>query len=312
MKVAVLGANGRVSNIVAKAFLAHGHDVVAVTRTGEAKGLAGKVEFRAADATSAEQLIAATSGVDLIFNGLNPPYDKWEEFVMPMARAVMAAARTHGVPHLFIGNVYNYGKQIPLDASPETRQFPETSKAKIRIEMEALFRREAMDHGVKTVILRAGDFYGTEGTGSWFDQMMITKIEKGTFTWPGPVNLPHAFAYTPDLAEAFVALAERMADLPVYDEFTFEGHTLDGKQFQALVEKAVGRKLKTAGVPWFAIRLMGLFQPILAALHEMRYLWFTAHSLSNAKLKSYLGEIKTTPPAQAVREALIAQGKKVV
>jgi nucleoside-diphosphate-sugar epimerase len=311
MRIAILGANGRVAHEVAKSFLAHGHDVVAVTRNGRCEGLDGKVEFRAADAMSEAELVAATAGVDLIFNGLNPPYDQWAKKVMPMARNVMAAAKAHGVPHLFIGNVYNYGHAIPVNAGPETRQVAETRKGKIRIEMEEMFEDEARRNGVKTVILRAGDFYGTSGTGSWFDLFMIKGVDKGTFTWPGRSDIPHAFAYLPDLGNAFVALAEKMDTLPVFDVFTFEGHTLSGNAFKRCVEKATGRKMKLGAAPWWMFRLISPFYGMAREVLEMRYLWNTAHSLGSEKLRALVGDLYVTPADVAIRQALIDQGKQV-
>lgn len=311
MRVAVLGANGRVSHEVARAFLAKGHDVLAVTRSGRCDGLSGKVQFRNADASSQAELIAATQGADLIFNGLNPPYDQWAEKVLPMAQNVVAAAKAHGIPHLFIGNVYNYGHAIPVGAGPDTRQFAETRKGKIRIEMEKLFEDEARRNGVRTVILRAGDFYGTSGKGSWFDLIMIKDIDKGTFTWPGRCDIPHAFAYLPDLAGAFVALAERIGTLPVFDSYTFEGHTLNGVEFRRHAEKAMGKSSKLGAAPWWIFQLASPFHRMARELLEMRYLWNTPHSLNGGKLKALLGDIPSTPADVAIRQALADQGKAV-
>lgn len=311
MRIAILGANGRLSHEVARAFLAQGHEVVAVTRSGRCEGLDGRVEFRAADAMSEAELTAATAGVDLIFNGLNPPYDQWAKKAMPMAHNVMAAAKTHGVPHLFIGNVYNYGHAIPENAGPDTAQRAETRKGKIRIEMEQLFADEARRNGVKTIILCAGDFYGTSGKGSWFDLFMIKSIEKGRFTWPGRSDIPHAFAYLPDLANAFVALAGRIDSLPLFDRYMFEGHTLSGAQFKRHVDTAIGRASKLGGAPWRMFRLVSPFYGIAREVLEMRYLWNTPHSLNGEKLEALVGELPTTTPKTAIRDALIAQGKMV-
>lgn len=309
MRIAVLGAKGRLSHTVAKYFLAHGHMVIAVTRSGKCEGLDGDVEHRAADAMKTADLIHATQSADLIFNGLNPPYDQWAERAMPMAQNVMAAARSHEVPHLFIGNVYNYGSSIPLDADETTPFQPDTRKGVIRTEMEALFAKEARDNGVKTVILRAGDFYGTRAKGSWFDLAFIKKFDKGVFTWPGPMNAPHAFAYLPDLGEAFCALVEKIDQLPLFDMFQFEGHTLTGEQFKALIEKAAGRDLKNGSFPWWLFKLASPFNRMMREVNEMSYLWQVPHSLNGRKLKSVIGEVKITPPLQAIRQALIDQGK---
>lgn len=308
MRIAVLGANGRLAHSAAVAFLAHGHEVIAITRGGRAEGLSGKVEFRAADAESAAELIAATAGAELIFNGLNLPYDQWAAKAMPMARAVIAAAKAHRIPHLFIGNVYNYGHAIPVGANERTAQRAETRKGRIRIEMETMFEAEARQNGVQTVIIRAGDFYGTAKKGSWFDLFIAAKIAKGTFTFPGPAEIPHAFAYLPDLGEVFARMAERMADLPVFETFTFAGHTLSGAEMKRHCEAAVGRPLKSGTVPWWLFRLIGPFHSLLREVNEMSYLWTTPHSLDGSKLEAVLGDIRITPPAEAIRQALVDQG----
>jgi nucleoside-diphosphate-sugar epimerase len=312
MRIAILGANGRVSQAVAQAFLNHGHSVIAVTRSGRCDGLEGDVEFRAADAMSEIELVAATAGVELIFNGLNPPYDQWAARVMPMARNVMAAAKTHGVPHLFIGNVYNFGHAIPEEAGPDTVQHAETRKGRIRIEMEALFADEARRNGVKTIILCAGDFYGTSGKGSWLDLFMIKNIEKGTFVWPGRADIPHAFAYLPDLADAFVALAGKIDSLPLFDRYSFAGHTLSGQEFKRHVDTAIGRTTKLGAAPWWMFRLISPVYGIAREVLEMRYLWETPHSLNGEKLRGLVDALPTTAPEIAIRDALSAQGKMVV
>ena len=308
MKIAVLGANGRLSHAIATAFLAHGHEVIAVTRSGRCDGLSGSVEYRAADAMDASQLIAATMGADMIFNGLNPPYDKWESAVLPMARNVMAAAKANRAVHLFIGNVYNYGKKIGLGMNEDSPTSPTTEKARIRIDMEALFQRAAKEDGIKTIIVRAGDFYGTAKTGTWLDLMIASKVDRGSLSWPGPYDLPHCFAYLPDLAEAFVRVAERADELPVFTQFNFEGHTMTGEQFATWCERATGRKLARKRVSWPLLRVIGMFSPIVREVVKMNYLWFTPHSLSQDKLKAFLGDVPATPPQEAVRQALADHG----
>lgn len=307
MKVAVLGANGRVAHEVAKAFLAAGHSVIAVTRNEKCAGLSGDVEFRAADAMKADDLIAATKGVDFVFNGINPPYDKWEKLVMPMARNVMKAIEASGATHLFIGNVYNYGKEISIGTNEETPHRLSVDKGALREEMENLFKQYAAEHRVKTIIVRAGDFYGGEKSGTWFDMFIAKNLRKGTVTWPGEMSIPHAFAYVPDLAKVFVSVSERSEELPEFSEFCFEGHTLRGVDFAAACEGITGKALKQGRVPWGIFKLTGLFYPLLREVVKMNYLWFTPHSLDGSKLRNFLGNIETTSPKEAIRQALYDQ-----
>ena len=305
MKIAVLGANGRVANAVAKAALSRGHSVIAVTRSGKCDGLTGDVEFRKADALVEAELVKAAAGADVLFNGLNPIYSDWTDKVMILAKNVMAAAKANNATHLFIGNVYNYGKEITVGADENTPFHGTTEKGQQRMDMETLFEREAKTSGIKTIILRAGDFYGTDKGGTWFDQMITTKLRKGVFTWPGKTNIPHAFAYIPDLADTFIALAERHVELGTWSTFNFAGHTLTGEQVKAICEKIVGRPLKSASAPWMIIRVIGIFQPIMSELAKMSYLWFTPHSLSGRKLEAFLGSVQSTPPADAIRQTLL-------
>lgn len=306
--IAVLGAKGRLSHTVAKAFHAAGYKVVAVSRDGRAAGLPPEVEQRAADALKRADLVEATRGADIIFNGLNPIYTEWKEKVMPMAENVVAAARANGAVHIFAGNVYNYGRKIPELADESMPFSPSTRKGALRIEMEELFERAAMEEGVQTIVLRAGDFFGTDKRGSWFDLVIASRLSKGVLTYPGPVDLPHAWAYLPDLAKAFVALADHRGQFGRFEAFNFPGHTMSGAELAGHVEAALGRKVKRAGFPWIAVRAGGLFNAMWREIAEMSYLWFTPHALSGRKLAAAVGELPRTPAREAVRRAIADLG----
>lgn len=303
LTIAILGARGRLGHAVAEAALEAGHHVIAVTRDGRLPRGLERAEARAADALDRLQLIAATAGADVIFNGLNPLYPDWARMCPQLADNVVAAAKMNGAFHLFAGNVYNYGREIPAVAGPDTPVHGSTKKGAIRIAMEARFEKAAREEGVSTTVLRAGDFYGG-GPGSWFDLMIAAKIDAGRFTWPGRADIDHAFAYVPDLARAFVALAERHRELPGFTVFTFAGHTPSGEEMQAHAEAAVGRGLKRGSVPWLAIRAGGLVVPMWREIAEMSYLWFAPHALDGSKLEAFLGALPATPPAEAVARAI--------
>ena len=103
-----------------------------------------------------------------------------------MAENVMAACHANGAWHLMPGNVYNFGSPMPEVLTEETPHLPTTEKGRIRCVLEKLFRREADAGRVRTILLRAGDFFGGKGTGSWFDLVIASKLAKGVYTAPGP------------------------------------------------------------------------------------------------------------------------------
>ncbi|MET3597357.1 nucleoside-diphosphate-sugar epimerase [Mesorhizobium shonense] len=182
-KIAILGANGRLGRVVAKAFIDAGFDVRAVTRTGKVPAELKGATAVAGDALDRQSLIRATQGVDIVFNGLNPIYTDWGK-CLPMAENVMAACRANNAPHLFPGTVYNYGSPMPRVITEETPFHPTTEKGRIRCAMEELFRREADAGRVRTILLRAGDFFGGTGSGSWFDLVVAAKMSKGNLHRP--------------------------------------------------------------------------------------------------------------------------------
>ena len=302
--IAVLGANGRLSRAVAKEFLEAGHSVVAVTRTGRIPAELAGATSAAANALDRDALLRATEGAEIIFNGLNPLYTDWEDTCLSMAENVMAACRANGALHFFPGTVYNYGSPMPTVVSEDTPFNPTNEKGRIRVAMEALFRREAEAGRVRTVVLRAGDFFGGTGTGSWFDLVMGSKIGKGVYTAAGPTNLVHEWAYLPDFARGFVALAGHLDRLAAFETFHFPGHAVTDMEIKAAAEKAVGRPLKLAQLPWWILRAGSPFVAMWRELTIMSYLRFEPHRLVSNRLAAVIGEIPHTPLDEAVAAAL--------
>ncbi|MGB1257201.1 MAG: NmrA family NAD(P)-binding protein [Thiolinea sp.] len=309
--IAVLGANGRLANEVMQVFARNNFRVIAVTRNGDVRHAPSGIESRAADAMDEAGLIAATEGADFIFNGLNPAYTEWQDKVLPMAKNVIAAVAHHGAIHLFPGNVYNYGEAIPVVCDEQTPFQANDHKGLIRIEMEALFAAAA-EQGVATTMIRAGDFYGGSGTGSWFDLVLTSKLVKGKFTYPGDPAIEHSWAYIPDLAKAFLAVAQRSDRSGGFERFGFAGHTLSGIELQQLLEQSCGKTLQRGSMPWPMIKLLGWFVPMLREIAGVSYLWFRPHRIDGQQLQRELGELEFTPPAVAVKETLVQLKLNVV
>ncbi|QPC90447.1 NAD-dependent epimerase/dehydratase family protein [Mesorhizobium sp. INR15] len=302
-KIAILGANGRLGRAVAKAFLDVGFDVRAITRGGKVPAELAGATAAAGDALDRDALIAATEGVDIIFNGLNPLYTDWSK-CLPMAENVMAACHANGALHLFPGTVYNYGSPTPRVITEDTPFHPTTEKGRIRVAMEELFRREADAGRVRTILLRAGDFFGGTGTGSWFDLVVASKMNKGVYTAPGPADLVHEWAYLPDLANGFVGLAQNLDKLGNYEALNFPGHPVTDLEIKASAEKAIGRPLKLTLMPWWVLRAGSPFVAMWREIVSMSYLRFEPHQLASARLEGIIDTIPHTPLDQAVAEAL--------
>lgn len=303
-KIIILGGNGRVGRAAAIAFYKAEFDVTMVTRDGTARNLKEDIKLIAGNAMDQHSVISVTKNCDFVFNGLNPIYTKWPEQVLPMARNIVAAGKANKFIHLFPGNLYNYGSAMPPIIDANTPYLADTKKGKIRIEMEALFKETAQTHGMKTIVLRAGDFFGGIMPGSWLDEGLTRKLNKGIFTAPGPMDVLHSWAYLPDLAKTFVKLAEESDELGNWSDFRFTGHCITNNAFKISMEKGFRQPLRTEFLPWRILRLLSWVNPMMREVCELAYQWETPHKLVDPELEILIGPIPHTPFDTAVYTAL--------
>lgn len=300
--VLILGAAGRIGQVLASAFADAGWNVLAQARKPLTATLAGHPRVRPVrcDATDVAALSAAAQGATVIVNALNPVHTEWDRLALPLADAALAVARASGSLLMLPGNVYNFGRELPPLLTPATAERGDTPKARIRIELEARLGAAAHD-GVDSVVIRAGDFFGGPGTGTWFDMAMTSKLDKGRFIYPGNPDIAHAWAYLPDLSQVFVRVAAQRAQLRGHHRLHFAGHTLTGNALKAAAETVIGRTLRTGNLPWAVIRLLAPFKPMWRELLVMRYLWERPHALDDAALRSLIGAVPQTPLLLALR-----------
>jgi nucleoside-diphosphate-sugar epimerase len=277
--------------------------VRAFVRPGSAAAVPSGREAVEGDAFDPDSMVAAAAGADVLVHALNPPYPRWAEELPRLTASVLAAAEASGAAVMIPGNVYIYGADMPEVLREDTPAAPTSRKGRLRVEMERAFEDAARD-GVRTVILRAGDFIEREKTGNWFDTHIAAKAAEGRVVYPGPRDKVHAWAYLPDMARAMAALADKRGEFAPYEVFNFEGYSLTGDELIAAIERAVGRPLKVGSVPWPAMRVMALFDPMIREVLEMRYLWNVPHRLDGTKLAAALPEFRATPLDEAMADAV--------
>ena len=223
-RVLILGANGRFGLAATQAFVDAGWDVLAQVRRDPAPGMPSGARVIAVPVTDVDRLVELAAGAQVVVHALNPTYTHWAAQVMPLGRLGMDIAERLGARFALPGNVYNYGAGMPAMLDADTPQAATTRKGRLRVELEAEMRRRAPR--LPSVILRGGDYFGS-GAGNWFDLVIAKDIAKGRVAYPGSTQLPHAWAYLPDMARALVALCELPA-LPAFADIPFAGHTLTG------------------------------------------------------------------------------------
>ncbi|AXT27617.1 epimerase [Ruegeria sp. AD91A] len=280
----VLGASGRFGRNAALAFRHAGWDVT---------------EFDRRSGT----LSQAARGVDVIVNGWNPPYPDWAGDVPVLTKRVIDAASDTGATVIVPGNVYVFGEDTPGPWSGGTPHQATNPLGRIRIDMEEAYRAST----VRTILLRAGDFIDTNASGNWFDQVMIKRLSRSQFVYPGDPEAPHAWAFLPDLARAAVALAEIREDLPRFCDVPFDGFTLTGVQIAQTLSQVTGRTVSVQRMKWWPLQVARPFWRMAPCLIEMRYLWHVPHQLDGGYMRELLGSFPKSNLEDALRSAIPPQ-----
>lgn len=302
-QVLILGANGRFGRSATAAFARAGWQVIAHSRQAPRDPLPMGARALVCEVDAAS-VTAAARNAQVIVNALNPDYTRWEALYPPLAARALQLARASGALLMLPGNVYNFGRRLPPDLTETTPQVPDTPRARVRIALEDAMRAAAAE-GVDSVVLRAGDFFGGLGPGTWLDLAIAKSLARGRIVYPGAMEQVHAWAYLPDLAQTFVALAQLREALRGFNAFHFGGHSVTGAAFCAALVEAVGHPLRVGAFPWWQLRLAAPFAPMLRAILEMRYLWQRPHRLVDQALREFLGgAVQSTPLPVALAHAL--------
>ena len=305
-RILVLGAAGRFGHAAAEAFHHAGWDVTSLVRPGTATRAPRDTRVVEAHALDRAAVIKAAHGAEVVLHALNPVYTDWARLALPLAYGAIEAAETAGATLLFPGNVYNYGAGMPAVLGEHTPMRPTARKGQLRVQIEERLR-EAAERGMRTIILRAGDFYGG-GPGSWFDLVVAKNLSHGRVTYPGPLDVMHEWAYLPDLAAAMVRLAAIRDTFGAFEAFGFPGHAVTGRELIAAIERALQRKLAAKQMTWWLVHTVGRLFSIGQELAEISYLWDVPHRIDGGKLKAAMGDVPATPFDAAIAATLRALG----
>ena len=272
--VLVLGSNGLFGSHAAAAFAAAGWHVRRYTR--------------------GDDMTSAAMGADVIVNALNPPnYHDWARLIPQITDQVIAAGLASGATVLVPGNVYVYGTE-PGPWNADTPHRPVSRKGAIRMRMEADYRAAA-NRGLRTIILRGGDFLAPGSGRSVMDILVLKHLAKGRVTAVGDPSARRAYAYLPDMARAGVALTELRDSLPAFADIPFAGDVFSIEDLTRSLERLSGRNLRIVPFPWLVMRLAAPVWELARELLEMRYLYNLPHALDPAPLRNLLPEFGQTP-----------------
>jgi nucleoside-diphosphate-sugar epimerase len=282
--------------------LAEGREVVVAQRHAP-DDLPKGAQFVPCDALDRESVINATRGSDQIVVAIGFPYvgRVWREVWPKTLGNFVAACEATGARMVLIDNLYMYGPQT----SPLVETMPLTSygakpaalSVATRIWMDAAAAGRA-----RVAALRAPDFYGPRVGLSWLGDTAIGAMAKGKAAFfIGSPNIPHDYAYVPDIARAATTLLEAPDSAFGQVWHVPCAPTRTTREVLKIAADALGVRLRLLTLPESLLGAAGLFSPFMRELKEMRFTWDRPYRVDTAKfVKAFWSD--ATPFEAGVRE----------
>lgn len=265
---------GPVGRAVMEALVARG-DRVRVAQRSQPKELPPGVGFTPCDVLDGEAVRRAMEGASQLVLAIGFPYDGklWRTAWPAAMRNVVAAAEATGTRVVFVDDMYMLG---PQDA-PLTEDMPLTSqgvKPAVRAEVTRIWQAAAAAGRLKLAALRCPDFYGPGVGLSHIGDAGFGRLAQGKPAFLiAPPDMPHDFAYVPDIARAVLSLLDAPDD--VYGQAWNMpcAPTRTPREILALGAAALGVAPKVRALPLAVLPLLGLAVPMLREIAEMRFLF---------------------------------------
>jgi hypothetical protein len=191
-----------------------------------------------------------------------------------------------------VENVYMYGRAT---AQPFTETHPHrahTKKGKLRGRMAQDLLADHRAGRVQVALGRASDYFGPRGgaQSNHGDRVYPAAISGETATVLGDPDQPHTYTYIPDIGEGLAVLAEHPDALGEIWHLPNDPETRTTRQLVDMVYRQAGKprgKLRTT--PTLLLRILGLRNPTVRELVEMRYLFQSPFIVDSSKITARLG-----------------------
>jgi len=307
MKYLVLGATGAIGYAFVKELISKNLSVEILVRNKEkAIKLFGENQLliiTEGDVMNLKKLKSVSREKDIIFHGINTPYNNWEKTSIPILKNVIEASKINNATILFPGNIYSYGK-ITIPITETTIQKPTTKKGKIRKQMISLLKQEADLGNCNVIVLRLPNFYGPNVTNGLIKPLFGNAALGKKMTYLINADTPQQFVYNKDAARLFLKLSLEN-NLDNYFVLNYGGLTVQSvRTWAKQIGEIANRSGKISVVPKFIVNLMGIFIPLVKELRENYYMFETPITLDDNKLKKLYPDFKSTKMEVAIQETI--------
>lgn len=308
----VILGKGPIGRTLARELVRGGHDVVLASRTGgppawrsaEDAPLSSRIEHAAVDATDVDVLTELATGADALHNCINPAYHRWPVDWPPVHEAVLGAAERTGALLVMAGNLYGYGEGTQHMTETSPLRSVET-KGRVRAQLWAQAERRHRAGRLRVTELRGSDYLGPEAEEhAHAGPRMLRPLLAGRAIRPvGRPDVPHTWTYLPDFARAMAA-ATATPEVWGRAWHVPSPEPLSMRQLAQRCAAAAGLgEPRIQAIPMFAVRTLGLVQPMMRELAAVGYQHTQPFVMDSAASQVALG-LAPTSWEQIISETL--------
>jgi nucleoside-diphosphate-sugar epimerase len=295
----VVFGTGPVGRAVMRELRDRGKRVRMVNRSGAAN-VPADIEISAGDASDRNFARQVAAGATVVYDCLNPPYNKWPELFPRLQASVTDAAAAAGAKLVVMDNLYMYGSTEGKPLREKTPYLATTRKGRTRARMaEELMK--AHDKGrVRVAVGRASDFFGPGVLLSAMGEQIFRPALRGKAVGVlGNPDLPHTYSFVPDIGRALVLLGERDEALGEVWHLP-SAEAVSTREFVGMVFAEVGKKPKLRAASRWMLQFIGLFNPTVREVVEMLYEFEEPFIMDDSKFTGAFGD-RSTPLPQAIQ-----------
>jgi uncharacterized protein YbjT (DUF2867 family) len=222
--VLVTGATGNQGGAVTRALLAHGYDVVALTRSAESPAALTLAESGArlarGDFDDTNTLTAAMDGVDAVF-AMGTPFGTSPQSEVRQGMALIDAAVTSGVGHLVYSSVASADRNTGIP----------------HFDSKFLVERHLTQSAVRWTIVAPVAFM------DFVNPIFLDGLRAGELRMAMPADRPLQYVAVSDIGE-FVATLVARGDEVFGRRYEIASDERSGTEVAAILARAIGREIR--------------------------------------------------------------------
>ncbi len=252
------------------------------------------IELVAGNAIEVDALLRNIDPAGAIVNAANPPYNRWAQDWPPMHASMTLAAERSGAFLVVMDNLYAFGKQTQMPMNELSPINPTGKKGRVRAEMATELLQLTESGKLRAAIVRASDFYGPGVTESAFGERFLTQLLNGKkVSFLGSLETRHSISYMPDVAKTIVAVITK-ENTAGKTWLVPNAPAVSQREIFEVFEQAIGVSGKVSTVPRAALRIGGIFNPILREFNEIWYQFAETWTTDSSRSEEFL-DIHPTP-----------------